>query len=93
MKPVYVPCGADWRRDLMVYNSASHQLGDHSLKAWKVTRRTSGGIASAHIATPAEPPANMTAGRERGGAGAGSPFGKVPGVPESFFLRVSYVAK
>jgi hypothetical protein len=42
-KPLYVPVGADCRRDLS----------------------TSGGIAIAHIATPAMPPAKMTAPRLR----------------------------
>jgi hypothetical protein len=55
--------------------------------------RTSGGMATDHMATPAEPPARMTAGRDMGGAGAGSPLGNVPGDPESFRFKSSYVAK
>jgi len=58
------------------------------------TQLTSGGIATDHIATPAVPPANMTAPILSGGAAAFSP---VPGIigagGESFFLSNSYVAK
>jgi hypothetical protein len=56
-------------------------------------RLTSGGIAIAHIATPAEPPASITAGRDNGGAAAFSPFGRMAGAGERVRLRVSYVAK
>jgi hypothetical protein len=59
-----------------------------------LARLTSGGIATDHMATPAVPPANMTAPIERGGAAAFSPVpGIVGATGESFFLRSSYVAK
>lgn len=47
----------------------------------------------AHMATPAEPPASITAGRLSGGAAAFSPLGKSAGAGDKLRLRVSYVAK
>jgi hypothetical protein len=35
------------------------------------------------MATPAEPPASMIAGRDSGGAGAGSPEGSKGGAPDN----------
>jgi hypothetical protein len=50
-------------------------------------------MASDHMATPAIPPANMTAPRESGGATSSPVAGSTVAGPESFFLRTSYVAK
>jgi hypothetical protein len=50
---------------------------------------TSGGMARDHMATPAVPPARITEGTDRGGAGALSPLGSVIGSPESFRLMSS----
>jgi hypothetical protein len=94
MKPLYVPCGADWSRDLIVWKR--RQRGSKAVECLSVrgvcvgiTPLTSGGMARAHIATPAVPPAAITAGSDNGGAGAGSPLGRVPGLPESSRLRIS----
>jgi len=55
---------------------------------------TSGGIARDHIATPALPPASMTAGKLNGGAGAVSVEpGISGGAALNFRLTNSYVAK
>jgi hypothetical protein len=50
-------------------------------------------MAKLHIATPAVPPANMTAGKLNGGAAAFSPLGKMGAAGERDRLRYSYVAK
>jgi hypothetical protein len=57
-------------------------------------RLTSGGIATDHMATPAVPPANMTAPMDNGGAAAFSPVpGTMGAAGDNFFLSSSYVAK
>ena len=45
------------------------------------------------MATPAVPPANMTAGKLSGGAAAFSPFGRMGGAGDKERLSSSYVAK
>jgi hypothetical protein len=50
-------------------------------------------MARAHMATPADPPASIIAGKDSGGEGAGSPEGSVGGSPDKDFFNTSYVAK
>jgi hypothetical protein len=59
----------------------------------QIAQLTSGGIAIAHMPTPAAPPARITAPMLNGGAGASSPFGSRLGEGESLRLMSSYVAK
>lgn len=86
-KPEYVPCGALCSLDLIV----CYQLICPSCK--KSSELTSGGMAMAHMPTPADPPARITAPMLNGGAGAASPLGSRPGEGESLRLMSSYVAK
>ena len=56
--PLYVPVGADWILDLSTYSKISAGKQDN-----KNAQHTSGGMAKAHMATPAVPPATMMAPR------------------------------
>lgn len=60
MNPEYVPWGADWSRDLI---TCTPNLVSLEAEGDEAKVRTSGGIAIAHIATPAVPPAKMTVPR------------------------------
>jgi hypothetical protein len=76
----YVPVGADCNLDFKTF------IQDKNLLACAATReRTSGGIAIAHMATPAVPPATMTAPIFKSA-------GEEPAGVRSFFVA-SYVAK
>lgn len=79
--PEYVPVGADCIRDLSTYQRMSAILCCQEL----CFKRTSGGMAIDHIATPADPPAIMIAPRFRSD-------GEAPAGVKSF-LTTSYAAK
>ena len=74
-KPEYVPVGADCILDLMTYKHGWF-INHSDAHGGQGGERTSGGIAIDHIATPAMPPAKMTAPRLRSldPAGVSMPF-------------------